>query len=249
MQYKPDLAKIPNIPADKLPVSEIFYSIQGEGRFAGYPSVFIRLMYCNLGCSWCDTRFSWDNTALDRHSLFDNSEIVAEVKKNVPDTISNLDKIRVIITGGEPMIHREKLPSLIEALNRAGFLTVDIETNGTFEPSDKLCRLVSWWNCSPKLLNNNIDSEISIIPDALIRLSKTNKVDFKFVVQEPQDIEQIEQTFLEYMKPEQIMLMPEGWTQIKQLKGMEWVMGECQKRNFRFSPRLHILIWNNERGK
>ena len=249
MQYKPDLAELPDIPADKLPVSEIFYSIQGEGRFAGYPSVFIRLMYCNLGCSWCDTRFTWDNTTLDRHSLFDNGEIVDKVKEILPDTVLNHERIRVIITGGEPMLHREKLPSLINALNNAGFLTVDIETNGMFEPSDKLCRLVSWWNCSPKLLNNSIDSEISIVPNALIKLSKTDKVDFKFVVQESKDIEQIEQNFLDYIKPEQIMLMPEGWTQSKQLNGMEWVMSECQKRNFRFSPRLHILIWNNERGK
>ncbi|RKX20717.1 MAG: 7-carboxy-7-deazaguanine synthase [Candidatus Zixiibacteriota bacterium] len=249
MQYKPDIAEIPDIPSDKLPVSEIFYSIQGEGRFAGYPSVFIRLMYCNLGCSWCDTRFTWDSSNLDRYSLFDNSKIVNKVKEILSDTDSNHDNIRVIITGGEPMIHREKLPSLIEKLNQTGFLMVDIETNGMFEPSDRLCDMVSWWNCSPKLLNINVDSKISIVPNALVKLSKTNKVDFKFVVQEPKDIEQITQTFLDYIKPEQIMLMPEGWTQTMQLKGMKWVMEECKKRNFRFSPRLHILIWNNKRGK
>lgn len=113
----------------KLPVMEIFDSIQGEGSFIGLPATFVRLSGCNLKCPWCDTKESWQTSPLNYLSV---EEIVARCAQNL-----------VIITGGEPCIH--DLAELTGALQEACKF-VCIETNGTRPtPQD-----VDWVTCSPK---------------------------------------------------------------------------------------------------
>jgi 7-carboxy-7-deazaguanine synthase len=113
-----------------LTVNEIFYSIQGESTFAGWPCVFIRLTGCNLRCRYCDTTYAYDqgdDMALDY--------LVAKVE----DFSCNL----VEVTGGEPLLQRET-PSLISALIKNRH-TVLLETNGTQDIStvdDKCIRIV-----------------------------------------------------------------------------------------------------------
>src|SRR5436190_13346424 len=105
--YKPNLAPVSNRPSDTLSVSEIFYSVQGEGRFAGHPAVFVRLMYCNLGCAWCDTRYTWDSRKLDDAKNFGVSELSDLVCSLVPKESRSL--VHVVITGGEPLLHTQSL--------------------------------------------------------------------------------------------------------------------------------------------
>ena len=98
-------------------ISEIFYSLQGEGELTGVPSVFIRFAGCNLRCSWCDTKYaSW--TPEGTHLSMD--EILAEVERH--------PAAHVVLTGGEPMIAKE-LPDLASRL-RAGGKHITIETGG-----------------------------------------------------------------------------------------------------------------------
>ncbi len=249
MQYKPNLESVPEIEKGMLPVTEIFYSLQGEGRHSGYPSIFIRLKYCNLGCSWCDTRFTWDKKLIEPGELLSNDDILTKALKILEPVGLEVGKVRVVLTGGEPMLHQEKLPDLIRHFKDVGFELFDVETNGMFKPNSELLELVSWWNCSPKLANNGIDISESFVAEALEMISKSSKADFKFVVKNLADIDEIEERFLPAIRTDQIMLMPEGWTQKKQLESMSWVLEECTKRGFRFSPRLHILVWNNERAR
>lgn len=99
-----------------LQLSEIFYSIQGEGTWTGTPAVFVRLAGCNLACDFCDTDYST--------KLFASvDEIVAMVRKVGGDCPM------VVLTGGEPLAQRETL-DLIDALRRDG-RRVHIESNGT----------------------------------------------------------------------------------------------------------------------
>ena len=111
-------------------VNEIFYSVQGEGRYTGTPAVFLRLSGCNLKCDFCDTQ----------HSTF------AEMSEDeIVDKVAAYKARHIVITGGEPTL--QLTPSLTHKLHQAGFF-IQIETNGS-RPLPEGCR-VDWVTCSPK---------------------------------------------------------------------------------------------------
>ena len=113
-------------------INEIFYSLQGEGRWTGVPMVFIRLSGCNLACSFCDTP--------DKESKQFTELALLERIKEYPTN-------RVCITGGEPLI--QNLDSLIRVLKDSQF-KVHLETNGTLPLPDTL---PDWTCVSPKTMN------------------------------------------------------------------------------------------------
>ena len=115
-----------------LPVMEHFYTIQGEGFYQGAAAYFIRLGGCDVGCSWCDVKESWD---ADSHPKLSMDFLVSEVKKTAA-------KI-VVITGGEPLLHH--LDELTNSLHSAGLQT-NIETSG----SSPLSGNWDWICLSPK---------------------------------------------------------------------------------------------------
>jgi len=124
-----------------LRVNEIFYSIQGESTFAGFPCIFIRLTGCNLRCTYCDTTYAYeegDDIPLDR--------ILATVKG------FNCNLIEV--TGGEPLIQGET-PDLIAALIKTGY-TVLLETNGSLDIStvDTRCARIVDIKCPSSGMDN-----------------------------------------------------------------------------------------------
>ena len=86
---------------------EIFYSLQGEGVTAGRPSVFLRLGTCNLSCSWCDTKYTWDWESYDY-----DSEVVAMSLSEVEERVLGFGCPRLVITGGEPMMQQARLAPL-----------------------------------------------------------------------------------------------------------------------------------------
>ena len=249
MKYEPQIVAWPEKSDGRLPLSEMFISVQGEGRYAGWPALFLRFKYCNLGCSWCDTKFTWHKEEIETGESLTNEEIVQQSLSSAKDTSTKLDNLHVVLTGGEPMLHQTQLVNLIPALRNAGFGFFEMETNGMFIPSGKLLELVDWWNCSPKLSNSGLPIDSCLVPEVLKTISKSGKADFKFVVSAPDDIVEIEQIYLPYIEGDQVMLMPEGFTQKRQLRNSSWVIEECAKRGFRFSPRLHILAFGNERGR
>jgi 7-carboxy-7-deazaguanine synthase len=101
--------------------SEIFPSIQGEGKGQGLVTTFVRLAGCNLRCRWCDTRYAWDGG--EEQSV---DAIAAEVRR--------LGVRRVCITGGEPLLQGEDLSELLATLAEEKF-EIEIETNGTIDPT------------------------------------------------------------------------------------------------------------------
>jgi 7-carboxy-7-deazaguanine synthase len=249
MPYHPTIAPWPNEFAGLLPVSEVFYSQQGEGRFAGVPAVFIRLKYCNLGCSWCDTRFTWEGGKIEEGALFSASNLANRAVGLIASSQAAVKNVHVVLTGGEPMLHQDRLPGLVDELKAHGFGFFEIETNGMYVPGQEMVEKISWWNCSPKLTNNGLTREINIVPEALQAIAATGRADFKFVVQNRSDLDEIARDFVPLVGMENIILMPEGITPQSQLAIMPWLMEECSRRGFRFSPRLQILAWGNQRGR
>jgi 7-carboxy-7-deazaguanine synthase len=225
-------------------VSEIFYSIQGEGSLAGVPSVFVRLSGCNLRCVWCDTpHTSWNPEG--REMAID--EIVTQVRGYAAS--------HAVLTGGEPMIFSESV-ELTRRLKQAGLLHVTVETAGTvYQPV--ACDLMS---ISPKLANSTPrereggrwaaqHDRLRHNPDVLRKLTSEYTYQLKFVVTEPEDMQEIEAIVQEIgADPRHVVLMPEG-VSAEAIRGRaRWLAELCKRHGFRYSPRLHIDIWGNERG-
>jgi 7-carboxy-7-deazaguanine synthase len=116
----------------KLPLVEEFFTLQGEGYQTGRAAYFIRIGGCDVGCSWCDSRFSW-NPAI--HPLIDTDEIISHVTKSGTDS--------VVVTGGEPLMWN--LDYLCKELKERNINTF-IETSGAYP----LSGIWDWICLSPK---------------------------------------------------------------------------------------------------
>ena len=223
-------------------VSEIFYSLQGEGFLAGVPSVFIRLAGCPLRCRWCDTKYAWDATAGDDSSV---AEIVRAVKK--------WPCRHIVVTGGEPMIDAE-LPKLTRGLKAAG-KHITIETAGIAYIPDMPCGLMS---ISPKLSNSTPqDAKLAAKHDrsrldlaVLSELINNYDYQLKFVVDSQDDIAEIQETLgkLENVDAQKVMLMPQAATRDELLSKSPMVADLCKRTGFAFSQRLQVLLWDNKKG-
>lgn len=221
---------------------EIFSSVQGEGVSAGVASTFVRLGTCNLRCSWCDTAYTWDWTRFDRAKQTMEMDV---------DTVANDVLARpprnAVITGGEPLIQRAQLVPLAGRLKDAG-MRIEVETNGTVSPGP-LTDLVDQWNVSPKLRHAG-NQGLDRLPDAPLRdFAARENAFFKFVVQRESDLNEVEDLRSRYSIPAgRVALMPEGTTAAQLNARSPWLAEACAEHGYRFSSRLHILIWGDKRG-
>lgn len=209
---------------------EIFYSLQGEGTRCGTPAVFLRLAGCNLACKWCDTKHSWGNGIL-----------CAEV--NVAAHITDYTSASLVITGGEPLLQQPELEKLVQLLPAE--MHIEVETNGTLEPTETLLRRVNQWNVSPKLPHAGNPDSMSINPAALQLFAALPNSWFKFVVTGEEDWPAIEALGL---PPERILLMPCATTRAQLDAARPAVVDMCLKHRVRLGDRLHLTLWDNKKG-
>jgi 7-carboxy-7-deazaguanine synthase len=221
-------------------ISEVFYSVQGEGVLAGVPSVFVRTSGCNLRCSWCDTPYtSWKPEGGD----FDVDAIV--------DQMAAFPAARhVVITGGEPMI-AAGIVELSQRFRALG-LHITFETAGTvFAPV--ACDLMS---ISPKLGNSTPDGvfhgmheKLRLQPEVLHRLTREYDYQLKFVVARESDLAEVQAIVAALDAPAgKVILMPEGISsEVLSERGV-WVAELCKTHGYRFGPRLHVYLYGNRRG-
>jgi 7-carboxy-7-deazaguanine synthase len=224
-------------------ISEIFYSIQGEGSLVGVPSIFIRTSGCNLRCSWCDTPYaSWQP---------EGEELSVE---EIARRIAAYPASHVVVTGGEPMI-APSLDALSRQLRSTG-LHITIETAGTVF-SELECDLMS---ISPKLANSTPHERdggrwaaqherLRWQPELIRRLMGRYPYQLKFVIAEPGDAAEVDRMCSALgATAEHVVLMPEGTTRDRiQEKGL-WLAEICKTKGYRYSPRLHIDLWGDRRG-
>ncbi len=221
---------------------EIFASIQGEGLSAGLPSTFIRLAICNLRCTWCDTAYTWDWDRYDRAE-----QTMPLGIENALQAITAFPPRNVVITGGEPLIQRRQLEPLVQELKVRGY-RIEVETNGTVSPGE-LGELVDQFNVSPKLAHSGNQGLIRIDAPVLREFAANARANFKFVVQDDADLAEVEDLRRQFaIPPERIVLMPEGRTAAELSARSPWLAETCMQRGYRFSSRLHILIWGDKRG-
>jgi 7-carboxy-7-deazaguanine synthase len=223
-------------------ISEIFYSLQGEGFLAGLPSVFIRLAGCPLRCRWCDTKYAWDESAGQDYGI---AEIV--------ETIQKWPCKFVVITGGEPMTNPD-LPQLAQQLKAAG-RHITIETAGIVFVPKLPCDLMS---ISPKLSNSTPDDlrlaaihEDSRLDIAVLReLIDSYNYQLKFVVDGEADLAEIQQMIetIGTVDLEKVMLMPQAATRNELLVKSPMVAEMCKSTGFTLCQRLQVLLWNNKKA-
>jgi 7-carboxy-7-deazaguanine synthase len=227
-------------------ISEIFYSLQGEGELTGVPSVFVRTSGCNLRCNWCDTPYaSWHPEG--RQMTVE--EVLAEVAVHPAK--------HVVLTGGEPMI-APGIHELAFRLQEEGH-HITIETAATVAPSGIACDLAS---LSPKLAHSAPDArlddswrkkhaELRWQPGVVERWIAAGNYQLKFVVGSEADLAEIETMIGETgcaVPRAKILLMPEGTT-VEALRAKAgWLGGLCKARGYRYAPRLHIELYGNTRG-
>jgi 7-carboxy-7-deazaguanine synthase len=227
-------------------VSEIFYSLQGEGTLAGVPSVFVRASGCNLRCAWCDTPYaSWEPEGTTRAI----ADLVAEVLRHPAR--------HVVLTGGEPMIAKD-IHTLAGELKKLG-RHITIETAATVAPGGIACDLAS---LSPKLLNSAPDATKHAAwrkrheatrwqPDVVRAWLDAYDCQLKFVVARAEDVDELEAMLVKLGREiprDRVLLMPEGVTVEKIRERAAWLGELCKARGYRYAPRLQLELYGNKRG-
>ena len=239
---------------DALPVNELFNSLQGEGKLAGVPSVFVRTAGCNLRCWYCDSyHTSWEPTGAWRSV------------EDVLAAVGDHDADHVVLTGGEPLVHEASV-TLLERLEAAGYHTT-VETNGTI-PCEAPVDLAS---VSPKLTNSSPTAERDpagdgewadrhddrrIDVEAVSSLLEAHPFQLKFVVTGRADLEEVER-LLERIRAAtavtvadtDVLLMPEGATRERLAETRTEVAELAAERGYRYTPRLHVDLWNDAPGR
>lgn len=240
---------------DKLPISEIFHSVQGEGSRSGRPSVFVRVSGCNLRCWWCDTPYTSWKPEMKPYAL---DEVRAAVRAFGPCG-------DVVLTGGEPMLYREQAAALVSSLRADGYFTT-VETNGTIHDAAVEPDL---WSVSPKLASSlpaigrgqsgsetadlvARDLHVRNLDNSLLHRFVAQRpagCQFKFVVTEKDDLVEVEALVANQRIPAQsVWLMPEARTHDEVLAKADWLAGECKFRNYNLALRLHTMMWGQKRG-
>ena len=218
------------MPSNKIIISELFDSIQGEGPMCGRPATFLRLAGCNLRCEWCDTKYAFSGESI----LI--SDLVEKLKQ------TNLARTRyLVITGGEPLIQTDALSSLLIRLPMG--IQIGVETNGTIywdPPVDANLHFV----VSPKLSNSGTNGKDLFDP----HWARTFAT-FKFVVASPEDIEEVLDFCARYrISKQRSWFMPKGSTRQEYQNSLSAIWDYCSQNSLRISPRLHIEAFDAKRG-
>jgi organic radical activating enzyme len=248
-------------------LSEQFFSIQGEGKYAGVPSYFLRTGGCNLSCPGfaaayevdrevrygCDTYFAVDSAFSKSWIKVDDSQKLIDTLKSEFDTIGY--KPHMVITGGEPLMYHsdDTFYAVVQWLVKEN-VKITFETNGTIEidfeqyPVYKSCIFA----LSLKLDNSGEDRQKRIATQALQNIQTHAKEAFlKFTI----DAKLVKTTALKEIQEIQSILpkldvycMPVGESRNTIWQNDRAVFEFCMKHNFCYSDRLHIRVFDTTQG-
>ncbi|QYJ87771.1 7-carboxy-7-deazaguanine synthase QueE [Shewanella mesophila] len=218
----------------KYPVNEVFETIQGEGVYTGVPAIFVRLQGCPVGCSWCDTKHTWETLTENRV----DPDLVIQVDGKIGRwaeldakalilqlVAKGFTAKHIVITGGEPCIY--DLRPLTQALSEEGY-QCQIETSGTFEV---LCDPRTWVTVSPKV---NMKGGYKVLEQALHRADE-----IKHPVAKQMHIDELDQLLAGIdTLGKTICLQPIS----QKPRATELAMKVCIARNWRLSIQTHKYL-------
>ena len=205
-----------------LKVNEIFYSIQGESTLAGKPCVFIRLTYCNLRCTYCDTEYAF----------YEGKEMSID---SIMSEIRKFDCNLVEITGGEPLVQKG-VYELIGLLCDNDYLTI-LETSGSLpidEVDNRVKIIMDIKTPSSGMADKNLFENL----DNLKRIDE-----IKFVIGNKEDYNWAKEIINKYnlIKRFSVLMFP-VYSVLENLSLATWILED--KLNVRYQIQLHKYIWN-----
>lgn len=208
-----------------LKVNEIYFSIQGESTKAGLPCIFIRLTYCNLRCSYCDTEYAF-------YEGYDQSidSILEEIKK--------YDCKLVEVTGGEPLVQHESL-DLMKRLADEGY-EVMLETGGSLPIAgiDNRVKIILDLKCpSSNMIKKNLYVNLDY-------LKPTDEV--KFVIGTREDYDWTKEIIKKYDLDKKCeILCSVVFGELEPVSLVNWILED--RLNVRFQLQMHKFVWNPEK--
>lgn len=206
-------------------ISEVFYSIQGEGPQTGMPAWFIRTSGCNLTCDFCDTKYADKGTE--------------QTIKNIIKKVNTNQCKNVVITGGEPMLQKDLFDLVQELINNN--FKIYIETNGTIY-NQRLIGLAEFIvSPKPQFMN-----------DKYLKTLKqwSHQSVFKFVIETVSEFDRARTLCEQIDKFDNVYFMPKCTTKKeheKKLEGLVNLVKDIAPWGY-VSPRLHIYLWGSKRG-
>ena len=221
----------------KLPMVEIFQTVEGEGTRAGFPTTFVRLFNCNLRCTWCDTPYSYAPFKPEYFARV--SDIVKEVKK-FPHRF-------ICLTGGEPLMHGYKSERLIEALAEVDYIEdIHIETNGAIHLGP-FARLRKDLGEAGRKVRFILDYKLPMsgendrmIDENFVYLNDVDEV--KFVIAGEEDFHLAKQVVQTKMK-KGIPLFSPVWESMEPAKLVDLIL-KHQLTGVKLSLQMHKMIWD-----
>lgn len=238
-----------------LRVSEIFYSLQGEGRYAGRPSVFVRFGGCNLRCEGfgggCDSRYAVDPAFKASWSAYDANGLIQKLTDSRVHPYAD-----TVLTGGEPTLYFKdpEFKLFAKQLTSLGAL-VTVETNATKEIELSYEPFTTFvYALSVKLSNSGESFADRINPQALNSFVQRANHFFKFVLDKDfitsgkafEEIEFLKSTF--GISPQNIYCMPMGTSKEEIKTNAEATFEFCLSNGYCYSDRLHIRVYDKKRG-
>ena len=208
-----------------LKINEIYFSVQGESSFSGLPCIFIRLTYCNLRCTYCDSEYSF----------YDGKKMkIDEILKEIKKYSCNL----VEVTGGEPLLQKNCINLLNELIKNK--YDVLLETSGSLSISDvpnKVINIIDFKCPSSKMDNKNMWDNINY-------LKKNDEI--KFVIGNRIDYEWTKQKIEEFKlnKICDILISP-VYGEIEPKEIVKWILEDNLK--VRFQIQMHKEIWSADK--
>ena len=208
-----------------LKINEIYYSIQGESSFSGLPCIFIRLTYCNLRCSYCDSEYTFHNG-----EKIDIKDIINQIKQYPCKLVQ--------VTGGEPLFQKNCI-NLLKTLVEEQY-NVLLETSGSLsieKVPKEVINIIDFKCPSSKMQKKNLWENLDYI--------KTND-QIKFVIGNKEDYEWTKDKIYKYNldKKCEILISP-VYNNIKSEQIVNWILKDNLK--VRFQIQLHKEIWPEEK--
>ncbi|MCL9667354.1 7-carboxy-7-deazaguanine synthase QueE [Rosenbergiella epipactidis] len=217
------------------PINEMFQTLQGEGFYTGAPAIFIRLQGCPVGCSWCDTKHTWEKYADQQQPLTNIVHKSAESEAWADASVEQLFTViaeqgwtakHIVITGGEPALY--DLTPLTEQFEQQGF-QCQIETSGTHPIQ---CSAATWVTVSPKV---NMRGGYDVLNSALLRANEV-----KHPVARQRDIDALD-LLLSQVPPSTERIIALQPISCKKA-ATELCIATCIARNWRFSMQTHKYL-------
>jgi len=215
------------VSPDRLRITEIFLSLQGEARQVGWPTVFVRLTGCPLRCQYCDTAYAFHGG-----EWWQIDDILAEVAKH--------EARHICVTGGEPLAQK-RCTILLERLCDAGY-EVSLETSGAIDISDvdpRVSRVLDIKTPGSLEAHRNLWSNLSLL---------TAHDQVKFVICSREDYDWAKTVIAEHGLGETCdVLFSPSYTQLAPRDLADWIVADHLP--VRFQLQLHKILWNDEPGR